>query len=586
MHIKLKHSQNKKRRNNYNRENSHHESSYHYSLCPHGICSINGKKYIPITSSPSTMYNHHNCPIAPKIPTSDYYHYHTHTTGSYNCNSHPTCGGYSSPNSSPNENNTIINLSDNDDDENSNIEISSSSNHGLSRSNSKLFSPLSCIDHENERQNHSTSTNNLLLELENNNVVDSFVHNNDNNNNNHSNQSSPYLNSSTSSLSSNNTTPTQNTTQTKNNNVSQSGGETEDYSSSSSSLSCGSIFYSFFSDCSDYIFSIQSIKIGNWSQFQLPDQIDISLHVDHLQKKLCYYIEDCSLPMNSLALSTSLKLEIHMDSIHSFFLEYNQDKSLSLILSLRVPPNFYSCLIPRGQIFDVNNIEWETVNDFTSLNATNYRFHVIRLLPSNSTENYSSKLKFFLQNQFVRFNHESAVEFNDSTVLQMKNQFEKYEKLVLQQRFPVKNQPFDGNQPLFLVNSSAKRTNKKLQISSKTKRTSSKTTTNARSTNPPLPLTTPRTSTPPSVNNLHITNLTPQNISSTSSTIQNNSSSPPSSSSFNNNNDYCDSNINHFCTTTPNNFQPRIDDLFQNFTDDSFDCDFDILLDGDRILAM
>ena len=226
---------------------------------------------------------------------------------------------------------------------------------------------------------------------------------------------------------------------------------------------CGSIYFSLTNSpgaSRPALFSLSNIRIGNWSQLAY-SAVDLSLQVNHEKNMLVYYIEDCTLPLDSMEMSTSLKIEFHIDSVSEYFLESDSDCVL-LVLSLQFSPCFYSCSVPRGHIFDTDAIQWSPTKDFTRNNATEHRFHILKVIKGD--ERTESRLKSLFTSSKIKLNSQVAVELDDGNVFQMKNQIPKYESLLLDQRFSRMANSFRGDQPLFRVHGVPKPNKKGIQL--------------------------------------------------------------------------------------------------------------------------
>merc|ERR1712137_340248 len=213
---------------------------------------------------------------------------------------------------------------------------------------------------------------------------------------------------------------------------------------------CGSIYFALTHTPTanpPSLFAINNIRIGCWCQFSQPS-VDLSLQVDSERNTLRYYIEDCTLPLNSLEMSTSLKIEFHLDSVREYCLE-SHGQFLYLLLSLQFSPCFYSCSVPRGHMFDPNTIRWSPAQDFTQNQATEHRYHVLKIMKGD--DRTEARLKSLFTACKIRYNTQVAIPLDDGTVFQMKNQLAKYESLILDQRFKRTPKSFRGDQPLFRV---------------------------------------------------------------------------------------------------------------------------------------
>lgn len=217
---------------------------------------------------------------------------------------------------------------------------------------------------------------------------------------------------------------------------------------------CGSIYFALTnapSAAPPSLFALRNIRIGCWCQFSQAT-VDLSLQVDCERNSLLYYIEDCSLPLHSLEMSTSLKIEFHLDSVREYCLESHGDY-LHLVLSLQFSPCFYSCSVPRGHMFDPNTIRWSPAQDFTQNQATEHRYHVLKIMKGD--DRTEARLKSLFAACKIRYNAQAALLLDNGTVFQMKNQLSKYESLLLDQRFKRTPTSFRGDQPLFRVHHTA-----------------------------------------------------------------------------------------------------------------------------------
>ena len=206
--------------------------------------------------------------------------------------------------------------------------------------------------------------------------------------------------------------------------------------SESYELPCGSVYFNLINNPTNSLtlFCVSSIKIGGYTQHS-NTEVDLSLYIDTKRKTISYFIEECTQSLSSLQLSTSLKIEYSIDSVNEYLIDETAQHSLIVGFSLKSPPRYYSCSLPRGQLVAYDTLPWTEVRDFTEERGSTYRFNIIRI-PSDSTT--AGRLTSILNTQGIKLNPNDTVTLDDSTVLPITNQIHKYEVAILEQRFDRK----------------------------------------------------------------------------------------------------------------------------------------------------
>ena len=213
-----------------------------------------------------------------------------------------------------------------------------------------------------------------------------------------------------------------------------------------SNTACGSLYFSLINNplSPPDIFLVKSLAVGEWSQRSY-DAVDVSLHLDHQARKVCYYIEDCTLPLDSLTPSTTLKVEFLLESISEFMIE-KEGNEVILILSLKFPPCFFTSSLPRGQVFAASSVTWSPTKDFTQDHASRLRYHMIRL--SDEDLRTEARLKGSFKACKIPWNSEARVQVTGGEVISLEGQLSHGYSLLHDQCFLLDPSVFSGDDPL------------------------------------------------------------------------------------------------------------------------------------------